>query len=112
MRAFLDDLARHLFPRPMVEVKGSPDVDVSVSRLQGRLAINLVNTSGSHWDTKKPLIESIDAVGPLEISIRTRTKPAKITLQPEGQPLAFEYRDGLARMTVPRLGIHGIVVVE
>jgi hypothetical protein len=112
MRAFLNDLTRHLFPSPMVEVKGSQDVDVSVNRLQGRLAINLVNTSGSHWDTEKPLIESIEAVGPLEISIRTTPKPAKITLQPEGQPLSFEYRNGVARVTVPRLEIHSIVVVE
>lgn len=112
MRAFLSDLARHLFPRPIVEVTGSHDVDVSVCRVQGRLAVNLVNTSGPHWDTKKPLIGSIAAVGPLKISIRTPTNPAKITLQPEGQPLPFDYRDGLARVTVPRLEIHSIVVVE
>ena len=112
MRAFLNDLTRRLFPSPMVEVKGSRNVDVSVNRLQGRLAINLVNTSGPHWDTKKPLIDSIEAVGPLEISIRTAPKPSKITLQPEGQPLVFEYRNGVARVTVPRLKIHSIVVVK
>jgi hypothetical protein len=112
MRAFLNDLARQLFPQPMVEVKGSPDVDVSINRLQGKLVINLVNTSGPHWDTKKPLIDSIAPVGPLEIVIRASAKPAKITLQPEGQPLAFAYQDGVAQLTVPRLEIHSIVVVE
>lgn len=112
MRAFLDDLARQLFPRPMVEVKGSTDVEVSINRLQGKLAINLVNTSGAHWDTKKPLLDSIAPIGPLEIAIRSTAKPARITLHPEGQPLAFAYRDGAARVTVPRLEIHSIVVVE
>ncbi len=112
MRAFLNDLTRQLFPMPMVEVKGSPDVDVSVNRLRGNLAVNLVNTSGAHWDTKKPLVDSIAPVGPLELAIRAATKPAKITLQPEGESLAFEYRDGVARLTVPRLEIHSIVVVE
>jgi hypothetical protein len=112
MRAFLNDLTRQLFPTPMVEVKGSADVDVSVNRLHGKLAVNLVNTSGQHWDTKKPLIEFIGPVGPLEITIRATAKPAKITLQPEGQPLAFEYRDGVARLTLPRLEIHSILVVE
>jgi hypothetical protein len=48
----------------------------------------------------------------LEISVRTPSRPAKITLQPEGQVLAFEYRDGVARLTVPRLEIHRIVVFE
>lgn len=96
----------------MVEVKGSPDVDVSVNRLHGSLAVNLVNTSGPHWDTKKPLFDSIAPVGPLEIAIRAIAKPAKITLQPEGRPLTFEYRDGLVRTTVPQLDIHSIVLVE
>ena len=112
MRTFLNDLTRQLFPAPLVEVKGSPDVDVSVNRLHNSLAINLVNTSGAHWDTKNPLIESVAPIGPLEIAIRAKSAPAKITLQPEDQPLAFEYRDGLARCTVPRLEIHNIVVVE
>jgi hypothetical protein len=112
MRAFLNDLARQLFPQPMVQVKGPADVDVSINRLKGKLAINLVNTSGSHWDTKKPLFDAITPVGPIEVSIRVTVKPAKITLQPEGQALAFEHRDGRARLTVPRLEIHSIVVVE
>jgi hypothetical protein len=112
MRSFLNELVRQLFPSPMVEVKGSPDVDVCVNRLHGKLAINLVNTSGPHWDTKKPLIDTIEPVGPLEITIRATAKPPRITLQPEGQPLAFEYRDGVARLTLPRLEIHSILVVE
>jgi hypothetical protein len=112
MRAFLNDLTRQLFPRPMVEVKGSTDVDVSVNRLHGKLAINLVNTSGPHWDKDKPLIDSIEPIGSLEVAVRATPKPAKAILQPQGQPLAFEYRDGVARLTVPRLEIHSIIVVE
>jgi hypothetical protein len=102
---------RLLIPQ-LRELAGDYDVDVSVNRLQGKLAVNLVTTSGPHWNTEKPLIESIEPVGPLKIAIRATTKPAKITLQPEGQPLAFEYRDGTARVTVSRLDIHSIVVVE
>jgi hypothetical protein len=58
------------------------------------------------------LIDSIEPIGPLEIAIQSTKKPGKITLQPEGRPLPFEYRDGAARFTVPRLDIHGIVVIE
>jgi len=112
MRAFLNDLTRQLFPAPMVEVTGSTDVEVSVNRLQGKLAVNLVNTSGAHWDTKKPLIDAIEPVGPLAISLRLAKKPAQVTLQPEGKALAFEYQDGVAHLTVPRLEIHSVFVVE
>jgi hypothetical protein len=112
MRMFLNDLVRQLFPAPMVEVKGSSAVDVTVNRLGGKLAIHLVNTSGAHWDMNWPLIDAIEPVGSLELAIRVPTKPGKITSQPEGRSLAFEYRDGVARLTVPRLEIHSIVVIE
>jgi hypothetical protein len=111
-RAFLAELTRQLFPAPQVEVRGSPDVEVAINRLRGGLAIHLVNTSGAHWDNQKPLIESLDPVGPLDVAIRTPAKPSKITLQPEGKPLAFEYRDGAARLAVPRLEVHSILIVE
>jgi hypothetical protein len=112
MKSFLNDLVRQLFPKPLVEVSGSPGVDVSVNRLRGRLAINLVNTSGPHWDTKRPLIESIPPVGPLRVLVRTPSKPGKVTLEPGGQQLSFDYRDGEARFTVPGLEIHSVILAE
>ena len=66
-RAFLNDLARQLFPDPLVEVTGSSDVDVSVNRIGGRLAVNLVNTAGPHADANTPIIDSIPPVGPLTL---------------------------------------------
>ncbi|MCX5644639.1 MAG: alpha-L-fucosidase [Phycisphaerae bacterium] len=109
-RRFLNDLARGLFPKPMVEVKGSSDVDVVVNRLGGRLAVNLVNTAGPHQ--KEPILDSIPPVGPLDITIRTPKEPAKVTLEPGGQSLPFQYRDGETRLTLPRLEIHSIIVVD
>ncbi len=112
MRAYLNDLVRQLFPNPLVQVSGSADVDVSVNRLRGRLAINLVNTSGRHWNTKKPLIETIEPVGPIQITLRTAQRPAKVTLEPGNEPLAFEYSAGETRLTVPRLEIHRVLLIE
>ena len=111
-RAFLDDLSRRLFPDRLVEVKGSSDVDVAVRRLGGRLAVNLVNTAGPHADMKTPILESIPSVGPLTITIRTPRKPARITLEPAGNSLPFETRDGKTIVTLPKLDIHAVVVVD
>jgi hypothetical protein len=111
-RGFLQRLARELFPQPLVTVTGSPDVDVSVNRQAGRLAINLVNTAGPHADMQAPIHESIPPVGPLAVAIRTAKKPARITLEPGNEPLMFQYQKGVARLTVPRLEIHQVVVVE
>jgi lysophospholipase L1-like esterase len=109
-RRFLNDLVRQLFPRPMVEVKGTPDVDVVVNRLGGRLAVNLVNTAGPHQH--EPVLDSIPPIGPLDITIRQAARPAKVTLEPNGTPLSFEHREGEIHLTVPRVAIHEILVVE
>ena len=110
VRGFLSDLTRRLFPMPMVEVKGSKDVDVCLMRKQGQLRVNLVNTSGPHQTA--PIQETIQPVGPLAVTLRLPSKPAKLTLEPGAQPLAFEYRDGEAKLTVSSLDIHRVIVVE
>lgn len=110
VRGFLDDLTRKLFPAPAVEVNGSSDVDVCLMRKNGRLLVNLVNTSGPHQS--EPIQETIQPVGPLAVTLRLEKKPVKITLEPGAQALPFEYRDGTARLAVPSLDIHRVIVVE
>ncbi len=109
-RKTLNETARTLFPNPVVEVSGSPWVDVSASRLNGKTMIHLVNSSGNHRDT--PIIEKIDPVGPLQISVRCDAKPAKITLQPANKDCPFQYEAGKAMLTVEQVEIYDILVVE
>jgi hypothetical protein len=110
MRQFLNDLVRELFPKPMVEVKGSHDVDVVVNRMAGKLAVNLVNTAGPHQ--REPILDSIPPIGPLDVTIRQAARPTKIMLEPAGAPLHFEYQDGEIHLIVPRVDIHEVIVVE
>ena len=110
LRNQVNTLARSLFPNPLVEVTGSPYVDVSVSRLNNRRVVHLVNTSGDHKGAG--IIRSIEPVGPLQVSIRCDRKPAKITLQPAGKTCDFTFADGIAKMTVDALEIYDILVIE
>jgi hypothetical protein len=109
-RDFLNDLVKELFPKPMVEVAGSHHVDVALMRKQGRLLVNLVNTAGPHQS--EPILETVPLVGPLQITLRQPQKPDKVTLEPAGTPLAFEFSGGEIRLTVPRVEIHEAVVVN
>lgn len=110
VRGFMNDLARKLYAKPTVEVTGSKDVDVCLMRQRGKLMVNLVNTSGPHQT--EPIQETVQPVGPLAVTLRVPSKPAKLTLEPGGRALAFEYRDGAAKLTVPSLDIHRVIVVE
>lgn len=109
-RAFLAALVKELFPQPLVEVTGSPHVDVVVNRIQNRLAINLVNTSGPH--ATEPIIDQIDPVGPLTLVVRQAEKPSRVTLEPGARPLPFEHAAGEIRLTVPKVDIHDIVMIR
>ena len=102
---------RNLFPDPIVTVTGSNDIDVSLMRtVGGKLAVHLVNTSGPHRTAGK--IENIDPVGPLQVTIRSATRPQDILLQPEGKVCDFNFADGKATSTIDSVPIHSILVVN
>ena len=110
LRRALNDLTREVFPHPMVEVKGSNDVDVCVTRNHGKLLVNLINTAGPH--RTQSILDTIPPVGPLDITIRLSHEPASVTLEPGARPLTCDYRDGQLRLTVPKVEIHEIVAVQ
>lgn len=109
LRKDVNDAARTLFPNPIVEVSGSPRVDVSVSQLNGKRMVHLVNTSGDH---AKPIIRSIEPVGSFQLSIRCDRKPSKITLQPADKTCDFTYANGKATVKIDAVEIYDILVVE
>jgi hypothetical protein len=110
LRKTVNRLVRELFPNPLVEVNGSPYVDVSVSELKGKTIIHLVNTSGNHKDAG--IIEKITPTGKLNVTVRCGKKPDKITLQPEGKVCQFKYAGGKAQLTIKSVDIYDILVVE
>jgi hypothetical protein len=110
LREQLKAAVRVMFPNPLVEVSGSPWIDVSMSQLKGKKLVHLVNTSGDHKGAG--IIQSIEPVGPLKISIRCEQKPTKITLQPEGKICDFAYADGKAQLEVDQVNIYDILVIE
>jgi hypothetical protein len=110
-RDFLAGLTHELFPEPRVEVTGSHDVDVSLNRIDGNLAVNLVNTTGPHADPSVYVFDEVPPVGPLEIMLRT-PRPSSVRLEPAGEPLDYTHETGRVRLTLPRLDIHQVIVVE
>ena len=106
------DIMKKLLPEPIVEVSGSPDVDISPRMLNGKLSIHLVNTSGPHADAPEGGIKEVKPIGPLKVAVRLAEAPSSITLQPEKKPLKFTWADGRASVTVPLLEIYSILEIE
>jgi hypothetical protein len=112
VRTLLGALADELMGEPIVRVRGSQHVDVSLMRKDSRLMVNLVNTAGPHDHIDVYTHDDIPPVGPLEISIRLARRPRRIVLQPAGRAMKFEYSKGLARVNLRQLEIHDVIVVE
>ena len=111
-RDFLNALVGELFPEPIVAVTGSHYVDVTLNRIDGKLAVNLVNTAGPHANEKVSIFDDIPPVGPLSVSIRYEKRPSKVTLEPVGKDIDFNYINSKIVLTLPKLEIHDIIVVE
>ncbi len=94
----------------MVEVAGCSDVDVCVARNHGSVAREPGQHRGPPSHPVDPRIHP--PVGPLTVTIRHATSPPRSHSNRPAQPLAFEYRDGILRLTIPQVAIHEVVVVE
>lgn len=111
-RDWLAALVRQLVPRPLVEVRGSHEVEVVLRRMQGRLTVNLLNGAGPHANTAAYTLDEIPAVGPLTARVRTPQKPASVRLEPAGKALDFRYEQGVVSAIVPKLELHEVVVLK
>ncbi len=113
VRALVGELARRLFPEPMVELDAPPEVEISLRRdSAGRLCVHLLNLTGAQLAPAYLAVESIPAVGPLDVRMRVPESPAAVTWQPDGKELKWSWDEGVLVTTVPRLHIHGAVVLD
>lgn len=112
LRDFLNSIVKKIFDNPIVEVKGSKLIHLTVNELKGKLAINLVNAGGNY---KASSVYSYDEVPPLNdlmLKIRFSQKPIKVIQQPENKSLKFTYSDGIVNVAMPKLELHSIILVE
>lgn len=111
-RDFIGSIVAKLFPGPVVSVSGSENVAVTVNRLNDQLTVNLINLAGEHANEKVARYDEIPAVGPLTVKVRSDKRPSNVFLQPENEKLKFTWTDNLLEVTIPKLEIHSVLVIE
>jgi hypothetical protein len=111
-RDYMDGLVNELFPDALVTVHGSQYVDLAVNRINGKLAVNLINTAGPHDNDHVYVYDQIPPVGPLTVVIKMEEKPERLTLEPYGEEPDWEYSDGVLRVTIPGLDFYQILLVD
>ena len=110
IRSGVKAVVGELFPAPLVELKSSPFVEMSVRKHDGKLQVHLVNTSGDHRHTV--FFESIDPVRNIEVAVRLDREPERIVCQPDGRDIKFDYKNGKAVFRIDSLDIYDIIEIE
>lgn len=110
-RKFLGALVNRLFPNPIVKAHGSHELDIVLMKKDGKLLVNLLNTSGPHDNRTCYSFDEIVPLGPIRVEIQMAKRPKRVLLQPEGRPLSFQWSRGKTTLVLPRLEIHAILEV-
>jgi len=98
--------------RPVVEIeKANGLLHVVLLEKDGRRKIQLVNANGRHRDEASMTEDFIPPVGDVSLRLNLPAKPASLVLQPSGRTLSFDWRDGAAHVTLPRVDLHDIIEV-
>lgn len=105
-------MVRELFPSPVVQVHGSHNIDVVLTKIKGKLAVNLVNTTSEHINGKVYFYDEIPPVGELKASIMYDKKPANVSLEPGAKKLEFTYSGGQIHLALKRLDIHNVILID
>ncbi len=112
LRKLVGGMCKRLFAEPMVEVTGSLYVDLTLSRKDGKLLVHLVNTAGPHSDADVYVYDEVMPVGPLTVRVRLPEAPNSVSLEPGGRARSTSYVGGVLSMTIDRVEIYDIIVIQ
>ena len=113
LRRFIADVVGHLFPEPAVKVSAPPTIEIALRRTRGgKLALHLLNATGAPQLDRFGIIDFIPPVGPIEMKMKIAKRPSRVTWEPGGGQVKWNWSDGTLSATVPELHIHGALVVE
>ncbi len=92
-----------------------PDRAVVTYTRQEKENRNVLHLLYAHTTVRGQNTEVIEDTVPLynvKCSVKCDNKPSRIALVPSGEELPFEYKNGRAEFTVPKVDIHGMVEMK
>ncbi|MEA4822612.1 MAG: beta-galactosidase trimerization domain-containing protein [Clostridiaceae bacterium] len=108
---FLDGVLRELYT-PVVTLQHSRNVEMALTRKDGALMVNLINTSGPHADVGVKQFDEIPPVYGLTVEVRLDAAPKAVWLEPEHLPASWRWSGNAAQIVVNELDIHTVIAIE
>jgi len=113
LREFIGGLVQKMYPDPSVRVDGPGPIDVALRRTaDGRLSVHLLNTSGLPIPERYGFTDFVPAIENIRVTVKTPSRPTSVSWVPDDGKLEWTWSDGLLKVTVPKLEIHGVIVID
>lgn len=87
-------------------------VTLTKQEKENRLVLHLLFAHTTLRGENTEVVEDTVPLYNVLCSVKCDSKPSKITLEPEGKEIPFEYENGRVSFTVPKVDIHQMVVIE
>lgn len=112
LRQFIGEIVGRLFPMPAVDVDGPPCLEIALRRTRdGRLSLHMMDLANAPHGDRHGFIDYIPPLGPVRVKLQVPKKPSSVQWIPEGRPIEWAWSNGTLTATVPKVDIHGVLVV-
>lgn len=112
LKRYIKALVKASGYKPNVRLLNSQFVDMTVAEKDGKLLVNLINMCGGHNINGVRSFDEIPPIYHLQLEIDFERKPSAICVYPEKLLPQYSYDGKTIRMTVDRLDIHSVIVIE
>lgn len=101
-----------LLAAPVVKVQGPSTLQATVTAQTNRRIVHLVHYIPERRTPELDIVEDVIPLNDVMVSVRMNANPKRVYLAPSGQGLRSEYSGGYAKVNVPRVEGHQMVVFE
>jgi len=113
LRSFIGNIVARLFPEPSVTTDAGPCVEVALRKTaDGRLSVHLLNLVNTQRADRFLSADFIPPLGPIEVKVRVPRRPARVRWLPGGGRVKWEWAKKTLTVRIPKLEIHGVLVIE
>jgi len=114
VRNIISKIIDSLDAEKFIEYKGLKFVDIVTAKKDGKLLINLTNTSGIYSEARVCAYDEIMPLTNMEIDIKLGKEPKSVLLQPENIVPEHKYNPQTQRLTVKvdKVDIHSVIVID
>lgn len=104
-------LAR-LLPEPLVRAEAPSTATITVTEQKGRRIVHVLHYAAERRTPDIDIVEDAIPLADLRLALRSGKRPSQVYLAPQRRALKFDYAEGYARVVVPRVEGHQMVVFE